>query len=118
MDQYIAYGFGVSQQSRDALKTSSDLRKTVSDQTRKLSDTTRSLAAAVMTTAVGNVGLIVVHLTVAKDAKFVGGGAAAVRIALAVYVALVVASGWHFLTIQRDLRADWRERFYRSLGAR
>lgn len=112
----IAYGFGVSQQSRDALKTLSDLRKAVSDETGKLSDTTRSLAAAVLTTAVGNVGLIVARLTVAKDAKFVGGGAAAVGIALAVYVALVVASGWHFLTIQRDLRAEWRERLYRFLG--
>lgn len=112
----IAYGFGVSQQSRDALKTLSDLRKAVSDETGKLSDTTRSLAAAVMTTAVGNVGLIVARLTVVKDAKFVGGGAAAVGIALAVYVGLVVASGWHFLTIQRDLRAGWRERLYRFLG--
>lgn len=69
-----------------------------------------------MTTAVGNVGLIVARLTVAKDAKFVGGEAAAVGIALAVYVALVVASGWHLLTIQRDLRAGWRERRYRFLG--
>jgi hypothetical protein len=111
----IAYGFGVSQQSRDALKALGELRKSVSDETGKLSDATRSLAGAVMTSAVGNVGLVIARLTVARDSTFVSVAAGVIGVALAIYVGLVIASGWHFLTIQRDLRADWRERLYRFL---
>jgi hypothetical protein len=112
----IAYGFGVSQQSRDALKTLSDLRKAVADETGKLSDATRSLAAAVTTSAVGNVGLVIARLTLAKGSTFVSVAAGVIGLALAIYVGVVIASGWHFLTIQRDLRNDWRERLYRFLG--
>lgn len=112
----IAYGFGVSQQSRDALKTLSDLRKAVADETQKLSDTTRSLASAVMTSTVGNVGLIVARLTLGKGSTFIAPAAALIGIALAAYVGIVIASGWQFLAIQRDLRSDWRERLYRFLG--
>lgn len=42
--------------------------------------------------------------------------AGVIGLALAIYVGVVIASGWHFLTIQRDLRNDWRERLYRFLG--
>lgn len=112
----IAYGFGVSQQSRDALKTLSDLRKAVADETGKLSDATRSLAAAVTTSAVGNVGLVIARLTLARDSTFVSAAAVVIGLALTIYVGVVIASGWHFLTIQRDLRNDWRERLYRFLG--
>lgn len=112
----IAYGFGVSQQSRDALRTLSDLRKAVADETGKLADVTRSLAAAVMTSAVGNIGLVIARLTIAKDSSFVTLAAVVIGIALAIYVAVVIGSGSHFLAIQRDLRRDWRERLYRFLG--
>jgi len=112
----IAYEFGVQQQSRDALKSLSDLRKAVSDETAKLSEATRSLASAVMTAAVGNVGLVIARLTLAKDAKFAATAALLVGVALAVYVAVVIGAGWHFLVIQRDLRSDWRVRLYRFLG--
>lgn len=112
----IAYGFGISQQSRDALKSLSDLRKAVSDETTKLADATRSLAAAVMTSAVGNVGLVIARLTLGKDSKFVASAAGVIGLVLAIYVAVVIWSGWHFLTIQQDLRRDWRERLYRFLA--
>lgn len=111
----IAYGFGVSQQSRDALKTLSDLRKAVSEETGKLADATRSVAAAVTTAAIGNVGLVIARVTLAKDVSFIASAAVFIGVALAVYVAVVIASGWHFLAIQRDLRSDWRERLYRFL---
>jgi len=112
----IAYGFGVSQQSRDALKTLSDLRKAVSDETSRLSDATRATTAAVTTSAVGNVGLIIARVTLSKDARFVAPAAIAIGIALAIYVGVVVWSGWHFLGIQSDLRRDWRDRLYRFLA--
>jgi hypothetical protein len=112
----IAYGFGVSQQSRDALKTLSDLRKAVADETGKVAEATRSLATAVLAAAVGNVGLVVARVTIAKDARFVAPAAVAIGVALAVYVGLVIGSGAHFLAIQRDLRRDWRDRLYRFLG--
>ncbi len=112
----IAYGFGVSQQSRDVLKSLSDLRKAVSDETAKLSDSTRSLAAAVMTSAVGNIALVVARLTLNKDARLVAPAAAAIGAALAIYVAVVIWSGWHFLSIQRNLRQEWRGRLYRFLS--
>jgi len=112
----IAYGFGISQQSRDALKSLSDLKKAVSDETTKLADATRSLAAAVMSATVGNVGLIIARLTLSKEARLVSPAAGVTAVALALYVGVVIWSGWHFLTIQRDLRRDWRERLYRFLG--
>lgn len=112
----IAYEFGVSQQSRDALKSLSDLRKAVSDETAKLSDATRSLAAAVMTSAVGNAGLIIARLTLSEKSRLVAPAAGIIGAALAAYVGVVIWSGWHFLTIQQDLRRDWRDRLYRFLG--
>ncbi len=112
----IAYGFGVSQQSRDALKTLTDLRRAVADETAKVADATRSLATAVLASAVGNVALVVARITIAKDARFVAPAAFAIGVALAVYVALVIGNGAHFLAIQRDLRRDWRDRLYRFLG--
>lgn len=112
----IAYGFGVSQVSRDALKSLSDLRKAVSDETTKLADATRTLAAAVMTSAVGNVGLVIARLTLGEGSKFVASAAGVIGLVLAIYVAVVIWSGWHFLTIQQDLREDWRERLYRFLA--
>lgn len=112
----IAYGFGVSLQSRDALKTLSDLRKAVTDETSRLSDSTRAMVAAVTTSAVGNVGLIIARVTLGEDAKFVAPAAFAIGIALAIYVGVVVWSAWHFLNIQSDLRRDWRDRLYRFLA--
>ena len=40
----------------------------------------------------------------------------AVTVALAAFVATAIASGKHFLAIQRDLRKGWRERLYRFLS--
>lgn len=111
----IAFGFGVSQQSRDALKTLSDLRKAVSDETGKLADTTRTLATAMTTSALANAGLVIARLTLPKGAEFIGPAAFIIGVALALYVAVVIATGFHFISIQRDLRDNWRDRLYRFL---
>lgn len=112
----IAYSFGISQQSRDVLKALSDLRKAISDETTKLAESTRSLAAAVTTSAVGNIGLIIARITLAKDSHFVDSAAIAIAVALTLYVLVIMVSGFHYLSIQRDLRVNWRERLYRFLG--
>ncbi|QDH35105.1 hypothetical protein [Porphyrobacter sp. YT40] len=112
----IAYNFGVTQQSKDTLKALSDLRKSVSDDTAKLSETTRSLGGAVISAVFGNIGLIVARLTLPTNGAFIGPAAMLIGIVLTIYVGAVIASGAHYIAIQRDLRNDWRFRLYRFLG--
>lgn len=112
----IAFNYGVFQQSRDSLKTLSDLRKAVTEETSKLADTTRTLATAMTTSALANAGLVIARLTLPKGSGFVGPAAIIIGVALALYVAVVIASGFHFISIQRDLRANWKDRLYRFLG--
>lgn len=112
----IAYGFGVTQQSKDTLKALGDLRKAVSDDASKLSETTRSLGAAVIGAVFGNIGLIVARLTLPANGVFIGPAAILLGLVLAIYVGAVIASGAHYIFIQRDLRRDWRDRLYRFLG--
>jgi hypothetical protein len=112
----IAYGFGVTQQSKDTLKALGDLRKVVSDDAAKLSETTRSLGTAVIGAVFGNIGLIVARLTLPANGVFIGPAAILLGVVLAIYVGAVIASGAHYIFIQRDLRRDWRDRLYRFLG--
>jgi hypothetical protein len=111
----IAYGFGITQQSKDTLKALTDLRKAVTDDATKLSETTRSLAAAVVGAVFGNIGLIMARLVVPANGVFIGPAAIMLGIALAIYVGAIVASGAHYISIQRELRRDWRNRLYRYL---
>jgi hypothetical protein len=111
----IAYGFGVAQQSKDTLKALTDLRKAVMDETSKLSDTMRSLAGAVSSAAFGSIGLIVARLTLTPANKFVPYAAVAIGVVLGAYVASVIASGFHFMALQKTLRQDWRSRLYSFL---
>lgn len=108
----IAYNFGVTQQSRDSLKALGDLRKVVSDDTSKLSETTRTLAAAVIGAVFGNIGLIVARLTLPANAEFIGPAAICLGGVLTLYVASVIGSGCHFISVQRQLRNEWRDRLY------
>ena len=111
----IAYNFGVNQQSKDTLKALSDLRKAVMDETAKLSETTRSLATAVSSAVFGAIGLVVARLTLAPNNRLVPVAAVIVGLVLAAYVATVIASGLHYLALQRDLRREWRPRLYKFL---
>jgi hypothetical protein len=112
----IAYNFGVTQQSKDTLRALGDLRKSVSDDAAKLSETTRSLGTAVVGAVFGNIGLIVARLTLPANGAFIGPAAILIGVVLAFYVGAIVASGSHYIAIQRDLRGDWRTRLYRFLG--
>lgn len=111
----IAYGFGVTQQSRDTLKALVDLRKAVTDETSKLSESTRSLATAVAGAVFANLGIIVARLTIPATSKWVPAAAMTLGVVLAVYVGLIIWSGLHYLGLQATLRNEWRERLYRFL---
>jgi hypothetical protein len=112
----IAYQFGVTEQSKDTLKALSELRKAVSDEAAKLSETTRSLGAAVVGAVFGNIALIVARLTLPANAQFVGAAAVLLGVVLTIYVGATIASGIQYLSIQRDLRRDWKLRLYRFLS--
>lgn len=112
----IAYGFGVTQQSKDTLKALSDLRKAVSDDASKLSDTTRTLGAAIVGAIFGNIGLIVARITLPSNGVYIGPAAALIALVLTIYVAVIIGSGLHFISIQKELREDWRNRLYRFLA--
>ena len=111
----IAYGFGVTQQSKDTLKALSDLRKAVMDETSKLTETMRALAGAVSSAAFGAIGLIIARLTLAPSNEWVTTAAVAIGVVLGLYVASVIISGLHFMRLQRTLRNDWRARLYSFL---
>jgi hypothetical protein len=111
----IAYGFGVTQQSKDTLKALSDLRKAVMDETSKLSESTRTLATAVSGAVFGAIGLVVARLTLPPNNKFVPMAAMAIALVLAGYVGAVIASGVHYLDLQRRLRTEWRPRLFSFL---
>jgi hypothetical protein len=81
-----------------------------------VSDATRALATATLTAAVGNTGLVVARVAAPSAGAIATATSVAVAVALAAFVATTVASGAHFLAIQRDLRKGWRERLYRFLA--
>ncbi len=111
----IAYQFGVTRQSADTLKALGDLRKAVSDEAAKLSDTTRSLSTAVLAAVLGNLALIAARVTLPAGATFVGPAAIVLTVVLLLHVGATIASGIHYIRIQRELRLNWRKRLYRFL---
>jgi len=112
----IAYGFGLSQQSKDTLRALSDLRKAITDETSKLSDSTRTLCAAVVGAVFGNIGLLIARTTIPANGEYVAAAAFFLGIVLALYVVAVICSGVQYISIQRQLRAQWRQKLYRFLS--
>lgn len=112
----IAYGFNLTQQSRDTLKALTDLRKAITEETSKLSDTTRSLCAAVVGSIFANIGLLIARATVPLNGVYVASAAFIMSVVLALYVLAVICSGIQYISIQRQLRLEWRYKIYRFLG--
>lgn len=113
----IARAFGLADQSRDSLKAMTDLRKSISEEISKLSDTTRQIAGAVAAALFGGIGLIAARLVVEDPSLLVRQAAAVVGAVLLLYVAAVVASGWHYVRLQRSLRSEWHSKIYRFIPA-
>ncbi|MGH0328767.1 hypothetical protein [Sinorhizobium meliloti] len=111
----IAYNFGVTQQSKDTLRALTDLRKAISDDTAKLSEVTRAISTAVVGAVFANIGVIIARLSIAPNAQYVGVAALILAGVLAVYVMSMISSGCHYVSIQRQLRRDWKEKLYRFL---
>ena len=112
----IAYAFGVAQQSRDTLKALGDLRKTVSDDTAKMSETTRALGTAIVGAVFTNIALIVARLTLPANSTFVAPAAVLLGVVVAIYVATIIGSGFHYMWMQKLLRQEWRSSLYRFLS--
>ncbi|MFA1676276.1 hypothetical protein ACDY97_26920 [Rhizobium mongolense] len=111
----IAFELGLNKISSDSLKALADLRKAVSDEAAKLGDSTRQLASAVTGALFGGIGLVVARLTMTGSSTAVAAAVLLIGIVLTLYVGVTIASGTQFVTIQRELRDQWRNRLYRFL---
>lgn len=112
----IANQLGLQKISIDAIKAMSELRKAVSDEATRLSEATRSLANSVAASLLAGIGVIAARLSVAVSGQAVDFAVVAVAVVSFMFVAAVALSGWRFLSIQRQLRSEWRERLYRYLS--
>ena len=108
----IAYQVTLADASRDTLRLLADLRKAVTEETGKLSDLSRQLMASVASALALGVGLVAARVMASAPPVLV----AAVMAVAAAYVLVVIVSGFHFIGLQRQLRAEWQPRLYRFLS--
>jgi hypothetical protein len=108
----LAFQLGLEGLSKDTMKALSDLRKSLSDETAKLSDITRQLALAVAGSVFLGMGVILTKQT--SSISFIG--IILFGLVLAIYVAFVGLSGHQYISLQRDLRAEWRRVLYRFIS--
>ncbi|MCD1264576.1 hypothetical protein [Shinella sumterensis] len=87
----------------------------MSDEASKLGDSTRQLAAAVSGALFGGIGLVVARLTMSTSSAAVAAGVLLIGFVLCLYVTVTIVSGRQFVSIQRDLRQQWRGRLYRFI---
>ncbi|MCS0497894.1 hypothetical protein NVS89_22645 [Ancylobacter sp. MQZ15Z-1] len=111
----MARAFGLSEVSRDSLKAMTELRKAVSEEIGKLSDTTRSIASAVAAALFAGIALIAGRLALDNPALIVRQAVAVIGVVLFLYVAAIVASGLHYVGLQRRLRREWHAKIYRFM---
>ncbi|WP_162945830.1 hypothetical protein [Pseudomonas sp. DY-1] len=107
----IAYRLAVSEISKETLKSLAELRKSVSDETAKLADSTRQVVTAVAGAFAVGLGLLAAKATTSTQSWLL----VSLSVMVAIYVAMVIASGIHFLRLQRRLRSEWHSRLYRFL---
>lgn len=109
----LAFQLSQSDLSREAIKTQADLRKSIADDTSKAAESTRALSGSIAVAIATGITLIAARSTGAAApwvlslvASIVGG-----------YLVVVALSGWAYLNLQRELRKQWRSRFYRFVPA-
>ena len=109
----LAFQLSQSELSREAIKAQGDLRKAIADDTSKAAEGTRTLSGAIAVTIATGITLIA-----AKSAGTVEPWVLSVVAGVAAaYLVIVAFSGWAYLKLQRDLRDQWRRRFYRFVSA-
>lgn len=107
----VAHALAVSEVSKEALKSLADLRKAVTEETAKLTEATRQIITAVAGSFAVGLGLLAVKAAAQAQAWLL----ITLSIVMALYVAAVIASGFHFLFMQKRLRSEWHSRLYRFI---
>lgn len=109
----IAYQLALSDISRDSLKAIADVRKAVTEEINKTADTARQLATAVAGSVFLGLGVVAARVTsTAPPALLI-----TLAMVLAIYVGAMIFASHHFMSLQENLRSDWKQRFYSFLGA-
>lgn len=108
----IAYGLSVSEMGKDTLKTLADLKKAVGEDTSKVIESTRQMVTAVASATALGLGLIAAKLTTTTPWWLLF----SLMVVVAIYVGIVIYSGFDFIKLQQSLRADWQPRLYRFLA--
>ncbi|MGD1036001.1 MAG: hypothetical protein ABR878_02170 [Roseiarcus sp.] len=107
----LAYQLSLSDLTREAIKAQGDLRKAVADDTAKMADNTRQVVTAVAAALATCIGLVAAKVGTTTPHWLL----AVVAFLAGVYVAVVVATGWIFMTVQQDMHRKWRSRLYRFI---
>lgn len=107
----VAYQVSISDLGKDTLKMLADLRKAVTEETAKVTDITRQLVTSVAGALAISLGLIAARVNAAASSGLI----VTVMLVVAVYVGVVIYSGYGFIQLQRQLRKDWQPRLYRFL---
>lgn len=109
----LAFQLSQSELSREAIKAQGDLRKAIADDTSKAAESTRSLSGAIAVAIATAITLVAARSTGAAEPWVLSLVAAVV----AGYLVTVSLSGWAYLKLQKNLRDQWRRRFYRFVPA-
>lgn len=107
----IAYQMSISDIAKDTLKSLTDLRKAITEDTAKTTDATRQTITAITGAFAVAIGLVAARLSTTINAWLI---LTVLGVAIA-YVGMIVYSGWSFIRLQRNLRADWQAKLYRFL---
>jgi hypothetical protein len=107
----IAYAMSVSELGKDTVKALADLKKSITEDTAKLTDATRQTIGAVAAALAVGVGLLAARIAAKAPINLIG----SIMIIVAVYIALIIMTGWNLVRLQRQLREDWHPKIYRFL---
>ncbi|MBK5342263.1 hypothetical protein JFU48_12830 [Pseudomonas sp. TH49] len=109
----IAYQMSISDIAKDTLKSLTDLRKAITEDTAKTTDATRQTITAITGAFAVTIGLVAARLSSSINPWLI----LTVLVVALAYVGMIVYSGWSFIKLQRNLRADWQAKLYRFLPA-
>lgn len=107
----IAYAMSISELGKDTVKALADLKKSITEDTAKITDATRQTIGAIAAALAVGIGLLAARVGAKAPINVVG----SVMIVVAVYVALIIVTGWNLIRLQRQLRHDWHPKIYRFL---
>lgn len=107
----IAYQVAISELGKDTLKLLGELRKAVTEETGKVTEGIRQTITAVASGLAVGFGLLAARLNTTASPWLL----IVIMLVVTTYVAMVIYSGWGFISLQRSLREQWQPRLYRFL---